>query len=295
MASLHPSSGSARRQPDPRALLACLGVLFAAASTLYATIWMYDARYPSQQVELGFNFSHNQQYSEKTHAIEVGDVVPDSPAEHAGLRVGDRIIGVNGRLLVTSAPFDEAYSRAKPGDKVDLTIARPGYDQSLILHGVFRAAATGKESLAKASTLQITGSYPVLFLLVGFAVPFLRLDDRNAWLLALLFSAFVATPGFNNGLLAVPHGLHPFAIFYRGLLNGLLCPLFYIFFAIFPARSPLDRRLPSLKWISLLFGAFLTLPGFWIGDIRAPGLAAKVVGEPAGHLIRNFFVYGDYV
>ena len=34
----------------------------------------------------------------------------------------------------------------------------------------------------------------------------------------------------------------------------MVAPLFYFFFAVFPTRSPLDRRLPWLKWIGLAVG-----------------------------------------
>jgi sigma-B regulation protein RsbU (phosphoserine phosphatase) len=275
-------------------LIATLAVLFAAASTLYAALWMVDARNQESQVELGFNFKQSAQYDGQTHSIAVNDVVPNSPAEHAGLRAGDRIIGVNGKMLDTSAPYDEAYGRSRPGDKVDLIITRPGEVGPLILHGVFRARASAKqEGLAKASALQITRSYPVLFLLVGFAVLFLRLEDPNAWLLALLFSAFVASPSFNNPW-AMTQPVRMFTVVYRALLGGMLCPLFYIFFAVFPARSPLDRRLPWLKWASLVFGAFLVVSAISIGDLRVPGIAHRLLGLRAGEATRQFFIYGSY-
>jgi phosphoserine phosphatase RsbU/P len=279
----------------PRRLIVALAIVFAIASTLYAAAWMYDVRYPGYQVELGFNHQHDEEYDPRTHCIAVGDVVPDSPAERAGLRAGDRIIGVNGKLLTTLAPYDEAYSHEKPGDKVDLIIARPGVKEPINLHGIFRAAQSAQhEGLAKKSAQQISGSYPVLFLLVGFAVLFLRLEDPNAWLLALLFAAFVATPTSTNPVV-MPKALRAFVDSYHMLFGGMLCPLFYIFFAVFPVRSPLDRRFPWLKWAGLVFGACLVVPGFWIGDLRIPGVAARVVGHGAANPVRLFFVYGSYV
>jgi phosphoserine phosphatase RsbU/P len=283
-----------RRFSLPHSVLLAMAAVFAAASTLYAAAWMYDARYPGHQVELGFNHVHDEQYDPKTHSIAVGDVVPGSPAEQAGLRAGDQIIGVNGKMLTTSAPYDEAYAREKPGDKVDFTIVRPGVQEPIILHGIFRAVqSTQHEGLVKASAQQVSGSYPVLFLLVGFAVLFLRLEDPTAWLLALLFAGFIGAPDSSNSTL-IPHAVRAYVDFYHMLFMGMLCPLFYIFFAVFPVRSQLDRRFPWLKWLSLAFGACLVLPGFWIGDMRVPGIAEKLVGTGSANLTRHFFVYGSY-
>jgi len=280
---------------QPRPILAALATVFAAAAVLYASVWMYVERYPGPRVELGFNKLHNEQYDEREHSIKVGDVVQGSPAEQAGLRAGDRIIGVNGRRLSTSAPYDEAYGRGRPGDAVDLTIQRDGDAWPLVLHGIFRASAEGAASdgLAKTSALEVTRSFPVLFLMVGLAVLFLRLNDSNAWILASLFCGFVATPSFSHPLI-MNSALRSFALEYHAVFSGMFCSLFYIFFAVFPACSPLERRFRWLKWASLAFGVALVLPGLGIGDMRIPGVAEQLVGERTAEMVRTLLVYGTY-
>ena len=249
----------------PRPLLATLATLLAAASVLYGAIWMYDVRHARPSVELGFNKTATAgSYDRSTRSIPVIDIVSGSPAEHAGLRVGDRIVAINGQPLVTSAPFDDAYSHGHPGDAIDLTVERAGETQPRTLHGIFRASRAlpflpGYEERARISALEIIGSFPVLFLVVGFVVLFLRLDDANAWLLALLFCSFIAAPDFPNPA-AIHSGLREFALAYRSVFNGLLCSFFYIFFAVFPVRSPLDRRFPWLKWVALAIGMIQGLP-----------------------------------
>ena len=279
----------------PRPFLAALATVFAVAAVLYASVWMYVERYPDPRVELGFNKLHNEQYDERAHSIKVGDVVQGSPAEQAGLRAGDRIIGVNGRRLSTSAPYYEAYGRGRPGDAVDLTIQRDGDSWPLVLHAIFRASVEGAapEGLAKTSALEVTRSFPVLFLMVGLAVLFLRVNDSNAWILASLFCGFVATPSFSHPLI-MNSALRSFALEYHAVFSGMLCSLFYIFFAVFPACSPLERRFRWLKWASLVFGVALVLSGLGIGDMRIPGVAEQLVGERAAEMIRTLLVYGTY-
>ena len=102
--------------------------------------------------------------------------------------------------------------------------------------------------------------YPFAFLMVGLAVLFLRLEDPNAWLVALMFGGFIAIPGFANSFLGVPASLRPLAIAYRAIFDNMVPALFYFFFAVFPTQSPLDRRVPWLKWLALVLGLALALP-----------------------------------
>jgi len=181
----------------PRPLLLSVAMFFCILTTVYAVVWMYDARAPESLVELGFNKSHDEEYDKRTHSIPVADVVPGSPADKAGLREGDHITRVNGMPLATTAPWDEVYARSRPGDAVEVTVERRGAAEPMNLHGVFRARSSlHGEGLAKSSAQRILNLFPVLFLLVGFGVLFLRTDDPHAWLLALMFSAFAAAPNF---------------------------------------------------------------------------------------------------
>jgi phosphoserine phosphatase RsbU/P len=271
----------------PRPLLSTLAAMLAVVTVFYSFLWMYDVRHASSVVELGFNKAHTTQgvFDEKTHSIPVLDVAPGSPAERAGLRANDRIIAINGQPLVTSAPLDDAWNRGRPGDAVELTVARHEEPEPIHLHGVFRAATGdgGTEGLARASALQVTGSFPVLFLVVGFIVLFLRLEDPNAWLLALLFCGFVTAPGFPNAS-GLPPALRRFGFAYRAIFSSMVPALFYLFFAVFPSRSPLDRRFSWLKWIGLAVGACLIVPGLGTGDPRLPMAMAKLLGQRASHI-----------
>ena len=103
-------------------------------------------------------------------------------------------------------------------------------------------------------------SIPIIFLLVAFGVLFQRLQDRNAWLMALMFCGFLSL--FNPGAVAGGSLVHPgFVIAYRMTLLVLAPGLFGFFFLVFPDRSRLDRRAPWLKWLLLGLGMLLVLTG----------------------------------
>jgi sigma-B regulation protein RsbU (phosphoserine phosphatase) len=280
----------------PNRFLVTLATVFAAAAIFYSGIWMYVERTPASRVELGFNSLHINQYDGNTHCLKVSDVVPNSPAERAGLRAGDRIIGVDGQPLTTSRPFDQAYALGKPGDVVTFAVERAGQQDPVEIHGIFRSSMEDgpPEGFAKTSAMQVTRSFPVLFLLVGLTVLFLRLNDPNAWLLASLFCGFVAAPGFSHPAAAMGHHLRSFALFYQTLFSALLCPLFYIFFAVFPARSPVDRRVPWVKWVCVVYGVVMALAGVLTGDLREPGVASDLFGGGVGENVRLSLIYVGY-
>src|ERR1700682_2596751 len=161
--------------------LATLATLLAAVAIAYGSVWMNSVR-SGPRVELGFNKVHSPQYDDKTHSQSVEDVEAGSPAEHAGVRSGDRIVGVNGRSLHTDIASDQAYLRGQPGDRVKFTVERPGEPKPLVLRGVFRSASARRsEGLARSSALQVMGLFPIPFLLVGFSVLFLRLPGGGCW------------------------------------------------------------------------------------------------------------------
>jgi phosphoserine phosphatase RsbU/P len=271
-----------------RPLLLGMATLFAAATILYASLWMYAVRHQVAPVELGFN----SEYSEAGHCLLIQSVTKGSPAEQAGLRAGDCILAVDGRSLVTARPVQEIWFHSRPGDSVELTAERPGQPGTMILHGTFRAAKPNRSEggFARASALEVTGSYPVLFLVVGLTVLFLRLDDANAWLLALLFAGFIAVAPA-QGFLPFSPAFAAFVRAFRATFQGMFAALFYFFFAVFPARSPLERRVPWLKWAAFALGACVTLPGLRAGEVQAPAILVRAAGEHVASLAVLFYIY----
>ncbi len=271
-----------RSQP----LLLGLALVFAAASVFYGAMWMfYGTR--GVVVELGFD----NKYLAADHSELVQSVISGSPAEKAGLRAGDRIIAINGSPVKDELSITRVWAQHKPGDTVQLTVSRPPAFSRIALQATFRASGTASAEAGMAQHLGqgILRLYPVAFLTVGLAVLFLRLEDRNAWLVALMFGSFIAIPGFADSFLEVPAALRPLTIAYRAIFNNMFAAVFYFFCATFPTRSPLDRRVPWLKWAALALGGLFALPVLGSGDnSRSIGLLTARYGR----LLILFFNYG---
>ncbi len=56
--------------------------------------------------------------------VLVASVVPGSPADHAGVGVGDLILGINGRPVKSPGDVDSLLSGLRAGDRVQLQIGR---------------------------------------------------------------------------------------------------------------------------------------------------------------------------
>ncbi|HTP69039.1 MAG TPA: SpoIIE family protein phosphatase [Dongiaceae bacterium] len=291
-----PSSnfGSTLRLRAPRWLLLAIAVLFCAATSIYALAWMYDQRNsPQHFVEIGFNTARETYFNPKTSSIPVYDVAPNSPAEKAGLRARDEIVGLNGHPLTSYSYFDKVWTRSKPGDPVEILVRRAGEAAPITLHAVFRAVDSDapREGTARASAHQLLSFYPLFFVVVGFTVLFLRLDNFYSWLLTLLFCSFVTVPSFSQPA-AYSDGFRDFLFVYRAAFVGMIAPLFYVFFALFPEKSPLERRAGWLKWVALASGLLQIIPSIPTSEPRLPALVAELIGEPASTLLRKGFVYG---
>jgi len=282
-----PSHGRSKYRP----LLFALAVVFSCAAVGTAVTWMYYVRStgPQAPVELGFD----SEYDPALHGELVKSVWPKSPAEAAGLKPHDLIVAANGLPLTGSdMSRTQIWMAGHPGEAVNLTLRRPGETQPRTIRGYFRVRRQASLSAIRASVNQITNSFPVLFLVVGLPVLFLRLQDRNAWLLALLFGAFAAAPGFPGSFSDAPQPLRIFAFTYRAVIFSFLGGLFFYFFSVFPLRSPLDRRFPWIKWVWLTMGAIFVIPGMSKGDPRTPHILTQLIGDSASHVLRLSYSYG---
>jgi PDZ domain len=93
-------------------LLLTAALIFAAATVVYSCVWMYYVRL-HPHVELGMDTT----LFSSTEVSEITKVEKGSPADEAGLRTNDRIIGVDGKKLDAYATgLSSAWSKGRPGD-----------------------------------------------------------------------------------------------------------------------------------------------------------------------------------
>jgi sigma-B regulation protein RsbU (phosphoserine phosphatase) len=224
-----------------------LASLLVTTTSLYAFGWIYYSGQP-RSARLGIE----TEYSLETSSLPIDMVNPRSPADAAGLRAGDRIVAINGDPMTTRAPlFDHVY-RGTPSQVVRLTVQGAGTGDTQDIEVVLGDPAVSPEPWSVGAIAEeLLRLYPIGFLAVMTLLLLQRPQDRNAWLVSLLFAGFIAGAPLDP---AVGHPwMRRFALGYKMLFNALIPALFYSLFAQFPARSPIDRRLPALKmWLTVI-------------------------------------------
>lgn len=266
--------------------LRALAIVFAVATTLYSAAWMYYIRQDPQS-RLGID----AEFSRSERALVINGVIENTGAASAGLRAGDRIVGIDGRPLEAPDAFDEVLWKNPPGTTISLEVRRAGAPRPLRLRAVLSPRPPEAPSLAQRIATELVSSFPLPFLAVGFTVLFLRPQDRNAWLLALMFAGFVAVaPIFEYEPIIHPN-IRGFVLAYKVIFHGIVGAVFYYFFAVFPVSSPLDRRVPWLKTLLLAGAVAIAVPaGLWVlwagrsrpllelADLRGTGLLWALLG-----------------
>ncbi|MGH9329008.1 MAG: PDZ domain-containing protein, partial [Vicinamibacterales bacterium] len=228
--------------PRSRGFALISAAIVIAATAVYSLGWMYYAGVVPR-ARLGVTPEHRV----RTADLLVTAVESGAPAARAGLQAGDRIVEINGRPLDTPNPFFDAVTRGRPGDVVRLRVDRGG--RSFTTHASLEPRPpAAPQSRARLFVQLLLRFYPAEFFIVAAVVLLQRPQDRTAWLLALLFITLIAAAPLEEAL------IHPafrrFAVGFK-VLGGVLPAAVYGFFAVFPAQSPIDRRVPWLKNVLL--------------------------------------------
>lgn len=239
-------------------------MLFSILLTAYSVSWMYLIRQESSVV-IGVV---EPEFRPIARDIIVTRVVPEGPAERAGIRAGDRIVAIDGRKLDLYDPFHELRQEGRPGQRSRFTIDRNGEMRDVSLTLLSRTdvpAMPSPDGGANAGAIVrfiglLLSFYPIPFLVVGLVVLLQRPHDPHAWLLALMLGGFIAAPPLAEFEYRVPQQLRGPLLAFWALLNIPLPAITYAFFSVFPAHTPLDRRLPWLKVAGLVFALCVAVP-----------------------------------
>jgi phosphoserine phosphatase RsbU/P len=246
----------ARRHP----LLTAGACVFLAAVGFYSALWMLAVR-KQPAASLGI--------AALTHAdssIRIGSLDPGGPAERAGIRSGDAVLAIDGEPLTSLSPLGRVLFEGRPGQRIRATLRRPGRAETREVEVIAGPPTPiDARSLTQRLVGQALGFYPLFFFVVSAAVLLLRVDSRDAWLLALLFASFIAGAPYLES--QMPPALRGFALVFRTFFGALSAAVFVYFFSVFPGPSPLERRMPWLKHAWLAAGTLL-----------AVGATAEVMG-----------------
>jgi signal transduction histidine kinase len=173
---------------------------------------------------------------------EIIEIEPGGPAAQAGLRIGDRVIEVDGAAMSAASTL---YEGKEPGDPAVFTVLRDGepYEATLLMR-----ASPPAVILRRLEPLFIAFS----FWLIGLVAVCLKPTARESWF--LFFCSQVGAGALAFGKLSAFNVV--WAI--RGF-NILLCLLGALLFH-FHVLFPVHRSSPAYRWaVGAFFGIDLIL------------------------------------
>ena len=166
-------------------------------------------------------------------------------AKAAGLQNGDQIVAVNGVPYVGTRMMVTMTAALKVGDALAITYVRgggPPQTAVVKLHAM-RAGATPGWAIVVQSIFTVL---PFFSLLIGLWVVLARPTNPHAWLILGVLAYFEA---MFVPVTVMPGRQVPLLIVWNTLAQTAM-PLCLMWLGVyFPERSPLDRRLPWVKWM----------------------------------------------
>lgn len=214
-----------------------LAVIFAFTATAF---YSHLSELPKRATE--------RSYDHRIPFVSNQTVIWAAPeAEQAGLRIGDRIVAINGRSIDSETVFqDEIENFRTLGGEMKLIVQRGevGYLLDLNIPTIRVDRNLGYYLRATASYLYLY-VFPVLCVLLGFWVVLVRPTDYLAWLLLFLLLGIsaVGLEGFNQSQVLGS---------YKSIFSSSWALSMFLFGLYFPERIVIDRRLPWIKWLIII-------------------------------------------
>ena len=187
------------------------------------------------------------------------------PGHTAGVRAGDRIIGIFdhvglGRQVRGIFDLYAVARTLKPDKHWTLAVQR---DEMAGLQREMRIVIP-PPSVPLALNVRIIHILemillPFLALITALFIGFSRYEDRNAILAFLLFLGFATIFG-NAPIYAMSRGIREICLFHWVTFNTFVPYLFMLFFLIFPSPSWIDRKFP---WLKKVLFALMALIWLW--------------------------------
>ncbi len=183
---------------------------------------------------------------------------------------GDRVLAIDGYPFTAYEQWIRILESGHPGDHVRLLLSKPS-GQAVERVLILASERSQNRSLADILTSTILSIFiPVLAIVLGFSVAFIRPRDGNAWILLLLVLGFGEMARRSTW-----YGPWPaVTVLWEGGFT-VAWPLSMLLFGVyFPTRLDLDRGKPFLKYLLVIpiavFGImFWSILLLWLRDINA--------------------------
>lgn len=193
---------------------------------------------------------------EEPRQLRVVAVIPEGPADRAGIEIGDVITEIGGKSIESAADFADVVRTAEVGGEVSLKVTRQGQVLSLQVQ-IERRLKTYTKLVFLSLLPGVVFCYTLI--LIGTFVFLKKIEDRTArvFYLMVLFWALAMWDSFPFSLHTLegvlPNWFHWITLTFWPMAVGLLLH----FTLIFPVESKLfqrhRRRILGLAYFPLIF------------------------------------------
>jgi sigma-B regulation protein RsbU (phosphoserine phosphatase) len=200
--------------------------------------------------------------------ILIEEVNPSSPAEVTGLKAGDILTTFDGVRIESDTQFTRLVLMIPPAKNVKLELIRDGTSTTLVATLSSKPSNLGIQiwfygSILGGSPAKVVWMYyfpriilPLLLLIVGALVGWMRPRDSVAFDSALLFLCFGSTMALNDipGTGSLQDWFLVILVSGSNLLAGMIFPLSFRLLSVFPVPTKLGKMF--LRWQGVAFVIF---------------------------------------